>query len=49
MQNKLDFFIYFFTGIPLVIVSLVLAIDINAYGGRVPEEVALVLQSNDSL
>ncbi|KAM4555690.1 adhesion G-protein coupled receptor G2 [Odontesthes bonariensis] len=34
-------------GIPLVIVSLVLAIDKDAYGSLVPEEAALGLQSGD--
>ncbi|XP_031718799.1 adhesion G-protein coupled receptor G2-like [Anarrhichthys ocellatus] len=34
-------------GIPLVIVSLVLAIDKDAYGSAVPEESAVMLQSTD--
>ncbi|KAK9518261.1 hypothetical protein VZT92_023572 [Zoarces viviparus] len=34
-------------GIPLVVVSLVLAIDKDAYGSAVPEESAVMLQSTD--
>ncbi|XP_070770033.1 adhesion G-protein coupled receptor G6 [Enoplosus armatus] len=34
-------------GIPLVIVSVVLLIDKDAYGSTVPEEAAMVLQSTD--
>nr|XP_046262818.1 adhesion G-protein coupled receptor G4 isoform X3 [Scatophagus argus] len=34
-------------GIPLIIVSLVLAIDKNAYGSIAPEEAAVVLQSTE--
>ncbi|XP_068571143.1 adhesion G-protein coupled receptor G6 [Cebidichthys violaceus] len=34
-------------GVPLVIVSLVLAIDKDAYGSTVPEESAVMLQSTD--
>lgn len=37
------------TGVPLVIVSLVLIIDKDAYGSGVPEEAAAELQSTDSL
>lgn len=36
-------------GIPLVIVSLVLAIDKDAYGGIVPEDSEVMLQSTDAL
>ncbi|XP_055368222.1 adhesion G-protein coupled receptor G4 [Betta splendens] len=35
-------------GVPLVIVSLVLAIDTDAYGSSTPEEAAVALQSSDS-
>lgn len=36
-------------GFPLVIVSLVLAIDKDAYGSTAPEKAMVALQSTDSL
>jgi len=36
-------------GVPLVIVSLVLAIDKDAYGSSLPDESAVMLQSSDQL
>lgn len=39
----------FFTGTPLVIISLVLAIDMDAYGNMVTNDAAIPLQSTDQL
>lgn len=38
-----------FTGIPVVIVSLVLAIDRDAYGNAEAEDAAVILKSTDPL
>lgn len=42
-------FLNVFTGIPLVIVSLVLIVDKDAYGNAVPGEDVSVHQSTDPL
>lgn len=47
-QDKIGF-VFFLSGIPLVIVSLVLAIDKDAYGNTLLEEAAVELQSTDHL
>ena len=43
------FFFFFFTGVPLVIVSLVLAIDKDVYGSVSPEDAAVALESDQPL
>lgn len=47
-QSELGFCVCFFTGVPLVIVSLVLAIDKDAYGNAIAKE-ATVIESSDPL
>lgn len=39
----------FITGVPLVIVSLVLAIDKDVYGSLSPEDAAVALESDQPL
>ena len=48
-NNDTSLLFFFFTGVPLVIVSLVLAIDKDVYGNVSPEDAAVALESDQPL